>query len=98
MEVEFKDPDYDRLETDATFTAGFPNEIVKLYRRRIWFIRNAADERDFYAMKSLHFEKLKGDRVGQHSMRLNSQWRLILELKKRNDGKTVVIISIADYH
>ena len=26
-------------------------------------------------MKSLHFEKLKGDMSGKHSMRLNIQWR-----------------------
>lgn len=31
-------------------------------------------------------------------MRLNDQWRLILKLEKRADGKVVVIISIADYH
>ena len=58
----------------------------------------ATDERAFYAMKSLHYEKLKGDREGQHSMRLNDQWRLILTLAVNDQGKRVVILSITDYH
>ncbi len=61
-------------------------------------IRAALDERDFYAMKSLHFEKLSGNREGQNSMRLNEQWRLILRLEKSESGKIVVVISITDYH
>ena len=61
-------------------------------------IRAALDERVFYAMKSLHYEKLKGDRVGQRSMRLNDQWRLILRIEEDDTGKLVVIVSIDDYH
>lgn len=98
MEIEFADPDYDRLETDAGFTAGFAAPVVKAYRKRIQYIRAAADERDFYALKSLHFEKLKRDRDGEHSMRLNDQWRLILRLERRAGNKLVVVVSIEDYH
>ncbi|WP_211461033.1 type II toxin-antitoxin system RelE/ParE family toxin [Collimonas silvisoli] len=98
MEVKFKDHVHDRLETDAGFTAGFSTSIVTMYRKRLQLIRAAADERAFYALKSLHFEKLKGDRAGQYSMRLNDQWRLIIELVTDSNGKTVVVIDIADYH
>ncbi|NJC02622.1 plasmid maintenance system killer protein [Xanthomonas sp. 3272] len=49
-------------------------------------------------MKSLHYEKLKGDREGQRSMRLNSQWRLIMRLEEDTLGRTVVVVSISDYH
>lgn len=65
---------------------------------RLQAIQAADDERAFYALKSLHFEKLKGDRVGQYSMRLNDQWRLILEFKKLPSGKVVVLLGIEDYH
>lgn len=98
MEITFKSHEYDRLETDAGFNAGLSAPIVTMYRKRIQTIRAAADERVFYALKSLHFEKLKGDRAGQYSMRLNDQWRLILEFIKDSSGKTVVVIEIADYH
>ncbi len=98
MEVKFKDQAHDRLETDASFTAGFSAPIVTMYRKRLQQIRAAPDERTFYALKSLHFEKLKGDRTGQYSMRLNDQWRLIIKLQADSSGKTVVVIGIADYH
>lgn len=77
MEVEFDDDDLDRLETDAQFTAGFSQEVVRAYRRRMQQIRAFRDERDFMELKSLHYEKLKGKRTGQHSIRLNLQWRLV---------------------
>lgn len=98
MEVKFEDASLQRLEADATYTAGFDAAIVKAFRKRIQLIRAAADERAFYAMKSLHYEKLKGDRDGQHSMRLNDQWRLIVRVDQDESGKLVVIISIIDYH
>lgn len=98
MEVKFEDPSLRRLEAEATYTAGFDAAIVKAFRKRMQFIRAAIDERAFYAMKSLHYEKLKGDREGQHSMRLNDQWRLILRIEQDESGKAVVIISITDYH
>jgi len=61
-------------------------------------IRAAEDERAFYALKSLHFEKLKGNREHQHSMRLNDQWRLILQLMGTGKAKTVHLVAIEDYH
>jgi proteic killer suppression protein len=98
MEVKFEDASLQRLEADASYTAGLDAAIVKVYRKRMQLIRAATDERAFYAMKSLHYEKLKGDRDGQHSMRLNDQWRLILRVDQDENGKLVVVISIIDYH
>jgi proteic killer suppression protein len=98
MEIAFADEDLDRLETDPAFTAGFGQAVVKAYRKRIQQIRAASDERTFYALKSLHFEKLKGDREGQHSMRLNDQFRLIVELRGSAPVKVVRIVEITDYH
>ncbi len=98
MDVEFANQELDRLETDLDFNAGFSSAVVRVYRKRMQMIRAAVDERAFYAMRSLHFEKLKGDRSHQHSIRLNKQWRLILELNKRGRNTVVVIVDIEDYH
>lgn len=98
MDVEFDDEDLDRLEIDARFTAGLSQEVVRAYRRRMQQIRAFNDERDLYAVKSLHFEKLKGSREGQHSIRLNLQWRLILEIRGSHPCKVIGIVEIADYH
>ena len=61
-------------------------------------IRAAPDERDFYAMKSLHFEKLEGDRSHQRSLRLTKKWRLIVELEGSAPNKVVRVKGIEDYH
>ena len=99
MEVRFDDDDdLDRLETDPAFTGGRPPAVVKAFRKVMQFIRAAADERDFYAMKSLRFEKLKGARDHQRSVRLNDQWRLVFEFEGKGQTKVVVVEGIEDYH
>lgn len=42
-------------------------------------------------------EKLKGDRLGQTSMRLNDQFRLILTFKNV-EGRVAVLLEVVDYH
>ena len=98
MEVRFRDKNLDRLEVDPKFNGGYGQAVVKAFRKRMQVIRAAEDERAFYALKSLHFEQLKGDRDKQHSMRLNDQWRLILELIGTSTDKVVFVVSIEDYH
>lgn len=98
MQVEHSDTALERLETEPGFHAGFGRDVVVAYRKRMQLIRAARDERDFYALKSLRFEKLKGDRAHQRSMRLNDQWRLIVEVKPATPKNIIVIIAIEDYH
>lgn len=98
MRVSHADKKLERLEFDPTYTAGFRPDVVKAYRKRMQFIRAATDERDFRNMKSLHYEKLKGKRSHQRSMRLNDQYRLILLIEADEAGYYVLIISIEDYH
>ena len=98
METEFKDKDLDCLETDAQFTAGYDNAIVKAFRKRMQAIRAAADERDLRAVKGNHFEKLKGDRSHQHSLRLNDKMRMIVEIRVGNPKNKIVVVGIEDYH
>ena len=62
MDVEFADPQLDRLEVDVRFQAGYGDAVVRGFRKAMQAIRAAVDERDLYASKGLRFEKLKGDR------------------------------------
>jgi|SRR6185437_9105628 proteic killer suppression protein len=98
MDVSFNDQSLDRLETDATYSAGLAGALVKAYRRAMQHIRMASDERTLYSRRSFRFEKLLGDRAGQHSMRLNDQWRLIVEIRGHAPNKTIHVIEIVDYH
>src|ERR1700730_11409519 len=87
-----------RLDEEAEFTGGYAPALVRAFRMRMQAIRAALNETDFYVLKSLHYEKLKGTRKHQRSMRLNDQFRLILEIEKRTQGNIIVVIGIEDYH
>lgn len=98
MEVEFADANLERLEVDPKFSAGFASAIVRGFRKAMQAIRAAHDERDLHASRGLGFEKLKGRRAHQCSLRLNKQWRLIVQLQDEGSPKKVRIIGIEDYH
>lgn len=98
MLVEYGDEELRRLAEDAAFAPkGWGRDVVKAYRKAIQRILAAKDERDLYALRGLRLEKLQGDRVGQHSMRLNDQFRLIVTFKTDGD-RIAVIIEVVDYH
>jgi len=94
--VAFADKTLEALESEDD--PAFSDAVIRAFRIRMQSIRAARDEREFYALKSLHFEKLQGNRSHQHSMRLNKQYRLILEFQGEAEDKTVVIVGIEDYH
>src|SRR5258705_8595646 len=98
MRVQHRTARLERLETDASFDAGFGRLVVRGYRKVMAWLRSADDERDLYNLKSLHYEKLKGNRSHQHSMRINDQFRLIIELEQHGAEKVIVVVAIEDYH
>lgn len=98
MNVAFNNDDLDRLEADGKYTAGYQPGVVKELRRRLQQIRAAPDERVLYSLRSLNFEKLKGKRDYQYSMRLNNQYRLILEFENEGSDKITKVTCIEDYH
>ncbi|MBI4276970.1 MAG: type II toxin-antitoxin system RelE/ParE family toxin [Armatimonadetes bacterium] len=98
MEIRFADDDLARLETDEGHRGGHSQVVVRAFRMRMQQIRAAPDERTFHQLRSLRFEKLKGNRAGQYSMRLNDQWRLILKFEGKSPDKVAVIVGIDDYH
>lgn len=99
MRITFRGDELRKLYEDPNHRAPrYGRDLVKAFRKKVGIIVAAASELDLRALRSLHFEKLMGDRAGQHSIRLNDQWRLILILETDADGKVVVIVEIADYH
>lgn len=97
MIFRFADEKLKKLYYHGTGSGHYPQGVVEAFIRRVRAIDGAADERDFRAMKSLHFEKLKSSK-NQYSMRLNKSWRLIVTFAKNKDGKTVVIIEINNHY
>jgi proteic killer suppression protein len=97
MDVRFQDGSLDSLEVKPG-DGGYPAGVARAFRKRLAMIRAATDERDFYALKSLHYEKLKGPRKHQRSMRLNDQQRLVIEAQGDAPNSVVVVVGIEDYH
>jgi len=98
MKFRFVEGKLQVLYTDPRSGAGYAAGIVTIFRKRVQTIGAAPDERTFYGLRSLRFERLKGNRSHQYSMRLNDQWRLILELEGKGPDKIVAIVAIEDYH
>jgi len=98
MRVRHAHRQLERLESDKQYHCGFPENIVKRFRKRMQLIRQARDERDIRAFRSHRFEKLKGKRSHQYSIRLNDQMRLIVEFEGEGQEKVIVITGIEDYH
>ena len=67
--------------------------------RRVLDQLNAAPSLEFLRIPpSNRLEKLKGDLAGYWSLRINDQWRLIVELQGEASKKTVHVVEIVDYH
>lgn len=98
MDVEYDDKNLERLFKEAKATAGFDPAIEKKFRKVVGLIRAAPDERTLAAFQGLRMEKLKGARAHQRSLRLNDQWRLIIEIRGEDPRKRIGVIGIEDYH
>jgi proteic killer suppression protein len=92
------DKDLQRLEADPAFNAGYSRDIVKAFRKRMQQIRVASNENDLRSVRSLNFEKLKGKRQHEYSIRINDQFRLIFQIKTAEQGNQLVLTGIEDYH
>lgn len=98
MRVRYGTEDLALVETDQAHRLRLPVQIVQTARRRIRFLRQALDERDLYALRSLHYEKLAGDREGQRSIRLNEKWRLVIEIDRDSEPLELVILEISNHY
>lgn len=98
MDVEFKDPHLQALMTDEVAHMSLPISVISSARKKIQFLQSAPDETSLRNWKSLHYEKLHGDREGQRSIRLNLKWRLVFEIDIEPNPPKITIIEIVDYH
>ena len=58
------------------FGKGFPNDLVRRTRAILTALDAANVLEDLRFPPGNHLEELKGDRLGQHSVRINDKWRI----------------------
>lgn len=68
--------------------------FYKIARRKIRMIEAAKELRDLASPPGNRLEALRGDREGQHSIRINDQWRVCF----RWDNDRAFDVEIVDYH
>lgn len=68
--------------------------IERQARRKLLYLAQARVLRDLMVPPGNRLEALKGDRKGQHSIRINDQWRICF---RWSDGH-VYEVEIVDYH
>ena len=85
-------------ETEKVFrrerSRRLPQDIQQTVYRKLRYLNNAKTLEDLRIPPPNRLEKLKGDRAGQYSIRINDQWRICF-VWERNDAYDVEIV---DYH
>ena len=76
------------------FSRQLPESIQQVALRKLKVLDSAVDSNDLLAPPSNRLEKLKGERQGQHSIRINDQWRICFEWLENNAYE----VEIVDYH
>ncbi len=71
-----------------------PQDIQAIARRKLRYLNRAKTLQDLRIPPANRLEALKGDRQGQHSIRINKRWRLCF----RWDGEDALDVEIVDYH
>lgn len=99
MVVDYQDSRLALIESEhAAAETNYPLEVISSYKRKVAVLRAAPDERTLRNWKSLHYEKLKGDKDGQRSIRLNDQWRVVFTIDTEARPNRIVVTAIEDYH
>jgi proteic killer suppression protein len=68
--------------------------IENAARRKLVMLNNAQSLRDLRVPSGNRLEELGGNRQGQHSIRINDQWRVCFVWHKRD----AYDVEIVDYH
>ena len=88
----FKDTDVEDLFLDKLVRQF--RAIERPARRKLLYLHRARVLEDLKAPPGNQHEALKGDRKGQHSIRINDQWRVCFTWK----GGDAHDVEIVDYH
>lgn len=85
-------------ETERLFrrkvSRKLPHDIQHRARIKLEVLDAAERLEDLRIPPSNHLEKLSGSREGQHSIRINNQWRICFQWHEGD----VYLVEIVDYH
>ena len=74
-----------------------PADIEGRLFRKLQILDDAAMDADLRSPPSNHFEKLRGELAGWHSIRVNGQWRLVFRWNSRAGEAAAVYLDNHSY-
>ncbi len=89
----FKDKKAERI-VGGRAPKGFPAGLVRAARQKLYMLHAATTLDDLRSPPGNRLEALKGDREGQHSIRINAQWRICFVWSEGGAED----VEIVDYH
>ena len=93
MKIEFEDAALEELYISGTTTSNqyrkLSKDVVRQYVKVVNYIRAARRIEDLYCIKSLHYEKKKGDLSGVDAVWINKQYRLLFNSSPNEEGIVV---------
>ena len=79
---------------DGRAPKGFPADLLRSAQRKLSMLHAAVELRDLRSPPGNMLEALKGDRAGQHSIRINDQFRICFVWTDAGPES----VEIVDYH
>jgi len=93
MILSFKDKETE-LVYNEQFSKKLPHDIQRTALRKLIVLNFAISLEDLKIPPGNKLEQLFGDRKGQHSIRINDQWRICFTWENNNAHN----VEIVDYH
>lgn len=93
MIKSFRDAETERV-FDRRFSRRLPSDIQSVALRKLRMLNNAADLNDLRKPPANRLQKLSGNREGQHSIRINDQWRICFVWRSGDAHE----VEVCDYH
>lgn len=93
MILSFKCRETEKL-AQGRFYGKLPRDIQRIAARKLKLLNDAVALRDLRVPPGNRLEALKGEREGQHSIRINDQWRLCFRWHRGN----ATAVEVVDYH
>ncbi|MGB5261678.1 MAG: type II toxin-antitoxin system RelE/ParE family toxin [Gammaproteobacteria bacterium] len=89
----FRDKEAQKI-WEGSISQKLPSDIQAVARRKLRMLNNAHQLNDLRVPPANRLEALKGTRKGQHSIRINDQWRICFVWRNGN----AEAVEIVDYH
>ena len=93
MILSFRCKETEKL-AGGRYSRKLPTDIQRIAARKLKLITNAVELNDLRVPSANRLEALKGERKGQHSIRIDDQWRICFRWKDGN----ATDVEIVDYH